>query len=329
MGAFLHAVRVFGEHLAAVHWSLLVLALGFHLVRLVLRAIAWRTILRAAHPGARLRLRSVFGAYVAGVGVNSVAPARGGDVVKLYLIRQRLSDSSYATLAPTLIAETVFDFFVAAALLGWALSIGVLPTHQVYSRLPTVDWKFFLRHEQATAIGLLVLFAATIIGLALFAEHGGELQRRFKRGFAVFGNRRLLLFGVVLPQALSWVFRFLSVYEFLRAFGVPASVHNALLDGGRLARDALPGDAGRGRYETRADRVRIPQHRHLEDGAARLQRRPEHRADDLQPRPRRRGDPADGAHAVLAASAQPARDRARLTASLPWPAWRTRRSTRS
>src|SRR5579862_671903 len=192
MGAFLHAVRVFGEHLAAVHWSLLVLALGFHLVRLVLRAIAWRTILRAAHPGARLRLRSVFGAYVAGVGVNSVAPARGGDVVKLYLIRQRLSDSSYATLAPTLIAETVFDFFVAAALLGWALSIGVLPTHQVYSRLPTVDWKFFLRHEQATAIGLLVLLAAAIIGFAVFAEHGGELVERFKRGFAVFSNRRRL-----------------------------------------------------------------------------------------------------------------------------------------
>ena len=32
--------------------------------------------------------RSVLGAYVAGVGVNSIAPARGGDVVKLYLVRQ-------------------------------------------------------------------------------------------------------------------------------------------------------------------------------------------------------------------------------------------------
>ena len=50
----------------------------------------------------------------------------------------------------------MFDFFVGGALLVWALSIGVLPTHQVYSRLPTVDWKFLLRHEQATGIALAV-----------------------------------------------------------------------------------------------------------------------------------------------------------------------------
>src|SRR5438874_6054476 len=190
MGAFLHAARVFWDHLAAVHWELLAIALGFHFAKLVLRAVAWRAILRAAHPHARLPLRTVFGAYVAGVGVNSVAPARSGDLVKLYLVKHRLGDSSYATLAPTLVAETVLDFFVAGGLMIWALSIGVLPTHQVYSRLPTVDWKFLLRHEQATAIVLLALLGAAAIGLTLFLEHGGELRARFRRGFAIFGDRR-------------------------------------------------------------------------------------------------------------------------------------------
>ena len=65
----------------------------------------------------------------------------------------------YPTLASTLVVETIFDFFVAGALMIWALSIGVLPTHQVYSRLPTVDWKFFLRHERVDGIGLIVLLA--------------------------------------------------------------------------------------------------------------------------------------------------------------------------
>ena len=37
--------------------------------------------------------RHVFGAYVVGVGINSVAPARGGDVVKLYLIKHRIPDA--------------------------------------------------------------------------------------------------------------------------------------------------------------------------------------------------------------------------------------------
>src|SRR5581483_5839554 len=101
MGAFLHALRVFGDHLAAVRWELLALALGLHVVRLLLRAVAWRSILRAPYPDTRLPFRSFFGAYVAGVGVNAVAPARSGDVVKLFLIRRRLTDSSYATLAPT------------------------------------------------------------------------------------------------------------------------------------------------------------------------------------------------------------------------------------
>src|SRR5438874_288341 len=190
MGAFLHAVRVFWDHLAAVHWELLALALALHLARLVFRAVAWRAILRAAYPEQRLHLRSVFGAYVAGVGINSIAPARGGDLVKLYLVRHRLPGASYATLAPTLVAETLLDFFVAGALMIWALSIGVLPTHQVYSRLPSVDWKFLLRHDQATAIALLALLAAAAIGLALFLEHGGELRARFRRGFAIFGDRR-------------------------------------------------------------------------------------------------------------------------------------------
>jgi len=248
MGAFLHALRVFGDHLAAVRWELLALALGLHLVRLLLRAIAWRTILRAAYPNTRLPFRSVFGAYVAGVGVNSVAPARSGDVVKLYLIRHRLSESSYATLTPTLIAETAFDLFVAGGLILWALSIGVLPTHQVYSRLPTVDWKFFLRHEDATGIALLALFAAGMIGFAIFAEHGGDMRARFARGFAIFRDRRRLLLGVILPQALSWGFRLLSVFEFLRAFGVPASLHNALLamvvDSLATLFPATPGGAG-------------------------------------------------------------------------------------
>jgi len=115
---------------------------------------------RAAYPGARLRYRHAVGAYVAGVGVNSVLPARGGDVVKLYLVKHRTEGSTYPTLASTLVVETIFDFFVAGGLMIWALSIGVLPTHQVYARIPTVDWKFFLLHERATLIGLGLLAGA-------------------------------------------------------------------------------------------------------------------------------------------------------------------------
>src|SRR5262245_66657744 len=105
MGEFFHAIRVFGEQLADVQWQYLAIALGLHFVKLFFRAIAWRTILMALYPGTKIRFWSVFGAYLVGVGINSVVPARGGDAVKLYLIRHRIKDSSDATLTPTLLVE--------------------------------------------------------------------------------------------------------------------------------------------------------------------------------------------------------------------------------
>jgi uncharacterized protein (TIRG00374 family) len=118
MAAFLHAVTVFFHHLADVDWGFLWLAIACHVVKLFFRAVAWRAIVQAAYPNQNFKLRSAFGAYVAGVGVNSIVPARGGDVVKMYLAKHRLQGASYAALAPTLIVETMFDFVVAGALIA-------------------------------------------------------------------------------------------------------------------------------------------------------------------------------------------------------------------
>ena len=248
MGDFFHAVGVFGHHLASVQWGFLALALGLQFVRLLFRAYAWRSILVAAYPEDPPRYRSVFGAYVVGVGVNSIVPARAGDAVKLYLIKHRIRGSSYATLTPTLIAETLFDFFVGLGLIVWALSLGVLPAHEVYSRLPSVDWGFFVRNEKWTAIGLLTLLTVGLIGLIIFLEEGEQFRARVGRGFAIMRDPSRLLTGVVLPQALSWVIRCASVYYFLEAFNVNASIHNALLamvvDSLATLFPATPGGAG-------------------------------------------------------------------------------------
>ncbi len=248
MGAFFHAVHVFADQLAAVRWQFLALALAIHLVRLVLRTIAWRTILSASYPAERIPFRSTFGAYLAAVGVNSVAPARAGDVVRLYLIRHRIAGATYATLAPTLIAETMLDFFVGGGFILWALFIGVLPTHEVYSRLPSVDWGFFIRYERETAVGLALLVAALVIGFIVFIERGGATRERVLRGFAILHDPPRLLRGVLLPQALSWVFRVASIFYFLQAFHVHATIHNALLalvvDSLATLFPATPGGAG-------------------------------------------------------------------------------------
>jgi len=248
LGHFFHAVAVFFQHLAAVQWQFLALALGCHVAKLLFRAGAWCTIVRAAYPGERLRYRTALGAYVAGVGVNSIVPARGGDVVKMYLVKHRVPGATYATLAPTLIVETLFDFVTAGALIVWALATGVLPTHQLYSRIPTVDWKFFLRHERTTEIALAVLLVVLLVAFAWVGNRYDEFRAHVRQGFAILQDRPRLLFGVILPQAISWIFRIASLFFFLKAFGVTANLHNALLaqvvDSLATLFPATPGGAG-------------------------------------------------------------------------------------
>jgi uncharacterized membrane protein YbhN (UPF0104 family) len=248
LGHFLHAVGVFFHHLAAVRWDMLGLALVCHAAKLVFRSWAWRAIVNSAYPKSPLKFRSALGAYVAGVGVNSIVPARGGDIVKMYLARQRIQGGSYFTLTPTLVVETMLDFVVASCVLGWAMAIGALPVHQVYARLPTVDWKFLLRHDRVTIYFLIAFF---IIGVAAFVyarRRWDDFKARVGAGFAILRDRSRFVVHVLVPQTISWVLRIASLFFFLKAFRVPATIHNALLaqvvDSLSTLFPASPGGAG-------------------------------------------------------------------------------------
>ncbi len=262
MGHFFHAVAVFVHHLAAVKWQFLGLALACHVVKLLFRAGAWRAIVDAAYPDAKLKYRSALGAYVAGVGVNSIVPARGGDLVKLYLVKTRLPEGTYATLAPTLLVETLFDAVTAGLVIIWALTTGVLPTHEVYSRLPDVDWTFFLRHEHFTLYLLAALLVAGAVGFVFLRASVREFRERFRLGFAVLRDRPRFIRSVLVPQAISWVLRVASLYFFLEAFDVNATLRNALL---ALTVDSLstlfPATPGWRRDEAGAHRVPVPRTR--------------------------------------------------------------------
>src|SRR4051795_1221042 len=109
MHEVVHAGRVFFDQLAAVEWKWLAIALGLHVLKLVVRSHAWRNILAAAYPHTQVRDRYVLGAYTAGVGVNAVLPARLGDVLKLFLLKRRIEGSHYAVLASSLFAATLAD----------------------------------------------------------------------------------------------------------------------------------------------------------------------------------------------------------------------------
>jgi uncharacterized protein (TIRG00374 family) len=226
---FFHAVSVFFDHLASVGWTALAIALAFHFGKVLVRTFAWRNIIAAAYPEERVPWRPVFGAYIAGVGVNSIVPGRGGDLVKLYLVRRRLPGSTYTTLASTLLTETLLDFVLALTLFIWALTQGVLPSLHILPSIPAFDWGWLLRHSKLTATVVALLTLAVVWFAWWASRHVEDFKQRMGRGLVLLRDRPRYVREVASWQLLSWVLRIGSLYWFLRAFHVHASIHNALL----------------------------------------------------------------------------------------------------
>jgi uncharacterized membrane protein YbhN (UPF0104 family) len=71
----------------------------------------------------------------------------------------------------------------------------------------------------------VILILVIVIAMARVRS----FKERVAQGFAILRPFRRFLTQVCTWQALSWGFRFASVYFFLEAFRVPATLHNALL----------------------------------------------------------------------------------------------------
>lgn len=227
--AFVDATNVFYDHLAAVRWTPLAIALALHFGRTLLRTVAWRNILRASYPGTKVRWGPVLGAYLAGVGVNAIIPARVGDVVKTALVKRRIEGSSYATVAATLVVETLFDFVVALGLFIWAFSLGVLPGLHVLRRLPSIDWSWPLSHPRLAGAVAAVLLVVLLVSAMWARRRAIAFWARVALGFAILRTPWRYLRDVVSWQIGGWVLRLASLFFFLRAFQITATAHNVAL----------------------------------------------------------------------------------------------------
>ena len=226
-----HAISVFLHHLAAVEWKWLAIGVACHLGKLVAVSRAWRNIVKAAYPDRKVVWRQMFGAYIAGTGVNALIPARGGDVVRLFLAKRRVDGATYTTLVSTSLLQTLFDMAVAGCIVVWALTQHVLPGLDVLKSpsLPSLDYGWAFRHPKAGLIlaGLLLFFGAALI--AWIAERVDHFKAKVAQGFAAVRDRSYYLRRVVFWQLVDWSLRLTAVFFFLRAFGLPATLHNALL----------------------------------------------------------------------------------------------------
>ena len=229
MGAFLDAVGSFASNLASVNWPKLLLALVAFGIYLSFRARASYNILRAAYPGAPIDFRRIWGAYFAAYGFNNVVPARGGDIIRLFLTRSSVPGSSYPAIGASFAVESVFDAVVGGSVLCFAFTQGVFPKPPDFSKLPAFDIAFFAGHPRFTLFLLTVLAMLALLAFAVLSARVRAFWARVRQGLTILFDRRRYLREVFAVQLAGWGFRFTAFWLLLDAFGVGGSVRNVLL----------------------------------------------------------------------------------------------------
>jgi uncharacterized protein (TIRG00374 family) len=227
--SFFEAVGQFFSDLAAVHWGALAVGLAFFGLNLTLRSRAFFHSLRAAYPAVGFRWRRIWGAYFAAVGFNNVVPARGGDVIKLFLTRSSIPGASYPTVAAAFFVESVFDITVGVLVLIFAFTQGVFPKPPDFSKLNSFDISYLAEHFRFTLFLITALVILGLVSFALLSVRARAFWARVRQGLTILSDRPRYLREVASLQALGWLCRFAAFWFLLEAFRVGGSVKNVLL----------------------------------------------------------------------------------------------------
>jgi uncharacterized membrane protein YbhN (UPF0104 family) len=227
--SFFDSVGKFFSSLADIDWVPLLLGLAAFGIYLTLRSRAYFNVLRAAYPDERFAFRNIWAAYVASYGFNNLIPARGGDLIKLYLVKTSIPHSTYSAVASSFFVELVFDAVMGTCILIFAFTQGVFPKPPDFSDLDAFDLSFFASHPQFTLFVLTALGVLVMVGFALLSRRVKAFWARVKQGITILSDRRRYLRQVFLVQLAGWLFRFTAFWMLLDAFHIGGSVRNVLL----------------------------------------------------------------------------------------------------
>jgi uncharacterized membrane protein YbhN (UPF0104 family) len=248
IGDFFDAVGQFIDNLTAISWGSLVIGLACFGIYLTFRARAFFNVLRAAYPRERIAFRRIWGAYIAAYGFNNVVPARGGDIMKLFLTKTSVPDSTYPAIAAAFVVELGFDVSMGFVILTFAFTQGVFPKPPDFSKLHAFDLSFFASHPRFLVFLLTALAVGGLVAFALLSARVRAFWARVRQGLTIIFDRRRYFREVWLVQLAGWCFRFAAFWFLLDAFHIGGSVRNVLLVLGVSAVAAVvpftPGGAG-------------------------------------------------------------------------------------
>ena len=219
------------------------LALVLHVTNLACRSVTWRNVLAGAYPTTRLSTWRVGLAYAVGCALNGYLPARGGEAVKVALVRVQHPETSAVTVASSSSVVLIFDSLVGISIMIAAWLMGALPAPPALpSFVSTLVGSPFLLGMVVTAVGAGIWY--------LQRRAAGPVRRAWAQvtqGVAVLRAPGRYARTVLSMQALAWCCRIGVVFALLHAFGIAASFPLAALVvvvGGLSTLVPVPGGAG-------------------------------------------------------------------------------------
>jgi phosphatidyl-myo-inositol alpha-mannosyltransferase len=205
--------------------SFVVLALAFMCGAMVLRAVSWHAILRAALPRSRVRMRDAMQGTFIGVLMSSTLPARLGEPSRALVVARRTGRprENLPVVLGTIVSQTILNV-IALLILGGIMfsAVSVFAGHQ----------NALLLAALIPAIMLVVVLAAPALlrgsafskrvklepVRAFMTQVRGALQR-VRAGLVVFRDPRLGTVATV-GQLGAWAMQCVSCYLLLIALGL-------------------------------------------------------------------------------------------------------------
>jgi glycosyltransferase 2 family protein len=204
----------------AVKWEWVVAAIGLNLLSVIVRALAWQTVIRQAMAPPHPRFPLVFSAFSVGLFANAVLPGRIGELARVAVLTRKLrlqgrADGTWASLVGTVFAHRLFDLVPTTGLILYVLLTAKIP-----------HW----------AIGSLVVVGVVGFGLFAFAvasarhpnrsvlEARGPIRRLVEMSRYGLGVLHAPLPAALAAflQCLGWLCQFFAVYVAMRAFDIHA-----------------------------------------------------------------------------------------------------------
>jgi phosphatidyl-myo-inositol alpha-mannosyltransferase len=196
------------------------IALGLMMGAMMMRAVSWYAIARAALPRSPVRRRDVTSATMIGVLMSATLPARLGEPARAMVLARRTGRmrNTFPVLLGTLVSQTVFNI-VALLLLG----VIIVASTDLFHSAST---KLFVYSLAPLAALLAVLLAPLVVRQT---NGGGRLGRiaaairgallRVRSGLSVFRRPRLGSMAAG-AQLAAWAVQLLSCAALFKALGI-------------------------------------------------------------------------------------------------------------